>query len=176
MRNSLIILKKYNIFLVKKYNTKSYEINPLNGEKFELQFFMFNIFRKDFFCFLVNDTYLGKYYLFIKKSEAPKIKLELFLEETFKHSLYFFLNYDGRKLYNFYFPLKLYKDKEILTLPDFKSIETFFLDFRFEVIIKMNEWIKEIIQRADAKDEFFSFCENYSRENYDEVRLLWEIL
>ena len=119
---------------------------------------------------------MGKYYLFIKKSEAPKIKLELFLEETFKHSLYFFLNYDGRKLYNFYFPLKLYKDKEILALPDFKLIEILFLNFRFEVIIKMNEWIKEIIQRADAKDEFFSFCENYSRENYDEVRLLWEIL
>lgn len=177
MQYNMISLKKYDMFLVKESN-KVYEITPLDGEKITSNIFIFNVFKRDFVYFSINESYLGKYYIFLKKSELDKMKIELFVEGTFKHSIFFFINYNDRKLYKFFFPiLRKSVDNEFITYPDFKKIDIILNNLNLKTIIKVNSDTKEIIKRINEEEIFLDFCSKHLEENeYDEARLLWEIL
>lgn len=178
MENNLITLKSYNLFIVKKNGAQDFEITPYKGEKFLLKIIPFNMFKKDFIYFKIADNYLGKFFMFIRKSELYKIKIELFLETTFKHSIYFYINYDGEKLYNFFFPIqKVNLDFIFMTIPDFDKIEKILELIDIKVVVKITEDIKTVITNINYTDIFLEFCKKNLDENeYNEVRLLWEIL
>ena len=178
MENSLVSLKKYNMFLVKKIETSNYEITPLDGEKFKINLFVFRLFKNDFTYFKVSESYLGEFFLFIRKTELSKMKIELFLEKTFKHTIYFYINYDERKLYNFFLPIiRTNIENTFFTLPDFPEVQRVINLTNIKTNIKFNEDIKEIIIETNTKEMFLDFCKNNLEEHqYDEVRLLWEIL
>ena len=177
MRELLLKIKKEHNFFMIKMIGKSFTI-ILNEESYNISFVPFGLFSHDFKNFLVNESSTSKTLLFIRKTILDDVKLNLFLETTFKHSLYFCLNYNEKNFYKYYFPVERhYTEKDVLTVPNFHLIKDILKEQKFDFIINMNSDIKDIMKNVKYDTEFLNFCkDNLSEHKYDEVRLLWEIL
>lgn len=186
MPNLLESIKQSKILAIKKLLTvrgSSYLIKFPNSEKLNISYLPLKYLKNNFYVFKTNENPgISETYLYLKKKDLQTLSVSLFSDFRLGSSIYFYIQFNEINFYNFYLPLKRYydfenKNKNLFIIPDFKLVMSFLKIFKLKLNqIEINEEIKTTFEKLKCKEDFFEVIKNYANEQYEEMRLLWEIL
>lgn len=186
MPTLLETIKQSKILAIKKLLTvrgSSYLIKFPNSEKVNISYLPLKYLKDNFYIFKTNENPgISETFLYLNKKDIQSLSVSLFSDFRLGSSIYFYIQLGEINFYNFYLPLKRFydfknKSKNLFIIPDFKLVMTFLKIFKLKLNqIEINEEIKTTFEQLKCKEEFFEIIKKYANEQYEEMRLLWEIL